>query len=144
MQDNHSYAEILTMLQAGVSPEEIAKDFTDTLNAAEAEYRKQNVIAKFDANLAELVDQFNLALQNYNSIYGSQKSCAKFFTADEIKDILNAKIQGKNLAVNFNVVADTGAQKKMTLDEFVANMSETELEQAWKDSLNGLVQLFSK
>ena len=109
MQDNHSYAEILTMLQAGVSPEEIAKDFTDTLNAAETEYRKQNVIAKFDANLAELVDQFNLALQNYNSIYGNQKSYAKSFTADEIKGILNAKIQGKNLAVNLNVVADTGA-----------------------------------
>lgn len=144
MQDNHSYAEILTMLQAGVSPEEIAKDFTDTLNAAEAEYHKQNVIAKFDANLAELVDQFNLALQNYNSIYGSQKSCAKFFTADEIKDILNAKIQGKNLAVNLNVIADTGAQKKMTLQDFVDNMSEEELEQAWKDSLNGLIQLFSK
>lgn len=144
MQDNHSYAEILTMLQAGVSPEEIAKDFTDTLNAAEAEYRKQNVIAKFDANLAELVDQFNLALQNYNSIYGNQKSYAKSFTADEIKGILNAKIQGKNLAVNLNVVADTAAQKKMSLDEFVANMSEEELEQAWKDSLNGLIQLFSK
>lgn len=151
MQDNHSYAEILTMLQAGVSPEEIAKDFTDTLNAAEAEFRKQNVIAKFDENLAELVDQFNLALQNYNSIYGSEKSCAKFFTADEIKGILNAKIQGKNLAVNLNVKVDPTQPvkiptqaKKMSLQDFIDGMSEEELAEAWDSALNGLIQLFSK
>jgi hypothetical protein len=144
MQDNHSYAEILTMLQAGVSPEEIAKDFTDTLNAAEADFKKITMEAKLHGQIQDLTHEINALLENWNKFYGNEKSCAKFFTADEIKGILNAKIQGKNLNVNLNVVADTAAQKKMTLQDFVDNMSEEELEQAWKDSLNGLIQLFSK
>lgn len=144
MQDNHSYAEILTMLQAGVSPEEIAKDFTDTLNAAEADFKKMSMEAKLHGQIQDLTHEINALLENWNKFYGNEKSSCENFTAAEIKGILNAKIQGKNLAVNLNVVADTGAQKKMTLQDFVDNMSEEELEQAWKDSLNGLIQLFSK
>lgn len=138
MQDNHSYAEILTMLQAGVSPEEIAKDFADTLNAAENEFRKANLKARVDESVKELVDQINLVLQNYNSIYGTEKSCPKLFTADEIKGILNAKIEGKNLNQ-----AAAEPHKKMTLQEFVDNMDSEELQAAWEDSLRGLINLFS-
>lgn len=148
MQDNHSYTEILAMLQAGVSPEEIAKDFTDTLNAAEAEYHKTRNAAAVDAILEELVDQINVALQKYNSIYGSQKSLNEFFTVDEIKQAFNAKIQGKNLDVTLNVVAEPKqapkGQKKVSLQDYVNNMSEEELADAWKDALNGLIELFSR
>lgn len=138
MQDNHSYAEILTMLQAGVSPEEIAKDFADTLNAAENEFKRANLKARVDGSIVELVDQINLVLQNYNSIYGSEKSCPELFTTDEIKGILNAKIEGKNL----NKVSNK-PQQKMTLQEFVDSMDPEELQAAWEDSLRGLINLFS-
>lgn len=147
MQDNHSYGEILTMLQAGVSAEEIARDFTDTLNAAEAEYKRACSREKVEALLEELTEQINVALQKYSSIYGSQNKSLNTFTVDEIREAFNAKIEGKNL----NIVADPkqaakaptqASQKKMSLQDFVDNMSEDELTQAWNDAVQHLVELF--
>ena len=151
MQDNHSYGEILTMLQAGVSAEEIAKDFTDTLNAAEAEYKRARGRAMAEAVLEELTEQINVALQKYSSVYGSQNKSLNTFTVDEIREAFNAKIEGKNLNVKLNIVADPkqaakvptqAGQKKMSLQEFVDNMSEDELTQAWNDAVQHLVELF--
>lgn len=136
MVNTHAFDEILAALRAGTPVAEIAQDLTETLNAAEAEYNK----ARNDAILEELVDQINVALQKYSVLYGNKKPCTKLFTVDEIKQAFEAKIQGKNLACGGPAVA----LKKPTLQEFVDNMSDEEMQDAWKDTLNSLITLFSK
>ena len=140
MVNTHAYDEILAALRAGTPVAEIAQDLTETLNAAEAEYNKVRNDAVAQAILEELVDQMNTALQKYGFIYGNKKPCTKLFTVDEIKQAFEAKIQGKNLAHGEPVVA----LKKPSLQEFINDMSDEEMQDAWKDTLNSLITLFSK
>lgn len=140
MVNTHAFDEILAALRAGTPVAEIAQDLTETLNAAEAEYNKARNDAVAQAILEELVDQINVALQKYSVLYGNKKPCTKLFTVDEIKQAFEAKIQGKNLAYGGPAVA----LKKPSLQEFVNDMTDEEMQDAWKDTLNSLITLFSK
>lgn len=146
MINTSAFEEILEALKAGTPVTEIAKDLTDTLNAAEEEYRKDCVRVEAQAAVNELVVQMNLALQNYCKLYGNVKQTNNSFTADEVRGILNAKIHGTNLDPVIAPVQreENIGRKKPTLQEFVDDMSEDEMRQAWEDTLQSLITLFSK
>lgn len=143
MINNYTYSEILNMLQAGVSIDEIARDFAETLNAAEADFRKVTVEAELHGQIQDLTHSMNTLLENWRKLYGNEKSSCEIFTVDEIKGILNAKIQGKNLKRDEKPCRVQEPKKKQTLQEFVDDMTPDELAAAWEEALESLLDCFS-
>lgn len=143
MINNHSYSEILNMLQAGVPIDEIARDFTETLNAAEADFRKSNAEAELNEQIQDLTHSMNTILENWRKLYGNEKSSCETFTVADMIGILNAKIQGKNLKQEEKPCRVQEPKKKQTLQEFVNDMTPDELAAAWEDALDTLLNCFS-
>jgi hypothetical protein len=96
MIDLNTKSEILNKLTAGVAADEIARDFTDTLNAALAEQKQAARELEFMEKVGSLVDEINVVLLDYCELHGAQNSNGKFFTTDELIEAFKAKIEGPN------------------------------------------------
>ena len=96
MIDLNTKSEILNKLTAGVAADEIARDFTDTLNAALAEQKQAARELEFMEKVGSLVDEINVVLLDYCELHGAQNSNDKFFTTDELIEAFKAKIEGPN------------------------------------------------
>lgn len=96
MIDLNTKSEILNKLTAGVAADEIARDFTDTLNAALAEQKQATRELEFMEKVGSLVDEINVVLLDYCELHGAQNSNGKFFTTDELIEAFKAKIEGPN------------------------------------------------
>jgi hypothetical protein len=94
MIDLNTKSEILNKLTAGVAADEIARDFTDTLNAALAEQKQAARELEFMEKVGSLVDEINVVLLDYCELHGAQNSNGKFFTTDELIAAFKAKIEG--------------------------------------------------
>ena len=94
MIDLNTKSEILNKLTAGVAADEIARDFTDTLNAALAEQKQATRELEFMEKVGSLVDEINVVLLDYCELHGAQNSNGKFFTTDELIAAFKAKIEG--------------------------------------------------
>lgn len=94
MIDLNTKSEILNKLTAGVAADEIARDFTDTLNAALAEQKQAARELEFMEKVGSLVDEINVVLLDYCELHGAQNSNDKFFTTDELIEAFKAKIEG--------------------------------------------------
>lgn len=85
-----NYNDIAEMLSAGKSADEIAKEFTDALNKAQAEVKaqeaKKTAAAEHDAKLNEVADRIAVALQDYLVLNGIE---AEGLTGAEIRDLLD-------------------------------------------------------
>ena len=92
------YEDILTMMQAGSTPEEVAKAFTDSLNQAikvQEEQKKEDAkIAELRADAQEVADVFNAFTDKW---YGDIAQHS--ITADEILDVYEL-IAGLNIKVD--------------------------------------------
>lgn len=92
------YEDILSMMQAGSTPEEIAKTFTDSLNQAikvQEEQKKEDAkIAELRADAQEVADVFNAFTSKW---YGDIAQHS--ITADEILDVYEL-IAGLNIKVD--------------------------------------------
>lgn len=93
MIDLNTKSEILNKLSAGVAADEIARDFTDTLNAALAEQKQAARELEFMEKVGSLVDEINVVLLDYCELHGAQNSSGKFFTTDELIAAFKAKIK---------------------------------------------------
>lgn len=96
MIDLNTKSEILNKLAAGVAADEIARDFTDTLNAALAEQKQAARELEFMEKVGSLVDEINVVLLDYCELHGAKNSDGKFFTTDELIAAFKAKIEGPN------------------------------------------------
>lgn len=96
MIDLNTKSEILNRLAAGVDADEIARDFTDTLNAALAEQKQAAKELEFMEKIGSLVDDINVALLDYCELHGAKNSDGKFFSTDELIAAFKAKIEGPN------------------------------------------------
>lgn len=96
MIDLNTKSEILNKLTAGVAADEIARDFTDTLNAALAEQKQAARELEFMEKVGSLVDEINVVLLDYCELHGAQNSDGKFFTTDELIEAFKAKIESSN------------------------------------------------
>lgn len=96
MIDLNTKSEILNKLTAGVAADEIARDFTDTLNAALAEQKQAARELEFMEKVGSLVDEINVVLLDYCELHGAKNSNGKFFTTDELIEAFKAKIEGPN------------------------------------------------
>ena len=96
MIDLNTKSEILNKLTAGVAADEIARDFTDTLNAALAEQKQATRELEFMEKVGSLVDEINVVLLDYCELHGAKNSDSKFFTTDELIAAFKAKIEGSD------------------------------------------------
>ena len=96
MIDLNTKSEILNKLAAGVAADEIARDFTDTLNAALAEQKQATRELEFMEKVGSLVDEINVILLDYCELHGAQNSNGKFFTTDELIEAFKTKIEGSD------------------------------------------------
>lgn len=149
MIDLNTKSEILNKLAAGVDADEIARDFTDTLNAALAEQKQATKELEFMEKIGSLVDDINVALLDYCELHGAKNSDGKFFSTDELIEAFKAKLAGAKIcctikAANAPAPTTTGAQPDLgreverIVDEALSNVSEED----WNKVLNLLNHLF--
>ena len=119
------YEDILTMMQAGSTPEEVAKAFTDSLNQAikvQEEQKKEDAkIAELRADAQEVADVFNAFTDKW---YGDIAQHS--ITADEILDVYEL-IAGLNIKVDKvkNGIKTTINANDLNVDGIIGNFLST-------------------
>ena len=132
MIDLNTKSEILNRLAAGVAADEIARDFTDTLNAALAEQKQATRELEFMEKVGSLVDEINVVLLDYCELHGAQNSNGKFFTTDELIAAFKAKIEGPDTSCQCarspeptrSNVPDLNVLVERAVDDALSNVKE--------------------
>lgn len=143
MIDIQTKSELMTRLAAGCSAEEIAKDFSDTLNAAVAEHEATLAHQNFNEEMESLVDEINVFLAMYCDLYKIQRNDNDIFTVDDIIEAFEAKIQGKQWCYT-SVPQDEEPQGKAAQDMPKTRIVDGESIDDWDKAIQFLNTLFHK
>lgn len=122
----NTYDDILSAIKNGVNPADIAKAFTDNLNAA---IRAADEPSKFEVACCEFAEKWHDVLDAYALDSGESIDNDLYFTGDDVKQVLPNIIKIFNLTQTYlngikaiTPTVENDAQHHMGADEKFENL----------------------